>query len=439
MSKRTSCKELKSSGTKTNSESRLVNYSWGDVWDERQRKEDEKRLYGSGRYPARPDPPNLPRRNHYSTPRGGNGKKAAIVLGVVIAAIAGLLVINPLHLQLPILSLPQQSVEDTSSTEIQMTGLDTTDEDEDIGVLQQPETISVTNTLVQIQLNFIGEQMEQVDVEIPANNNGVLHSVITPDTNTSVTVEITKNELPYCSGSVCSFEMAAQGAVGSGTVEYLDIPVSEGDKLNFLIYSHPRGFTQVVDVTLTTMYEKSEVSSEPAVPEEPVIAPVAEEPETSDYNVAYIERRVHELINEYRVQNGMPVLEYDAELVLIARNHSEDMAENDYFEHDNLKGMDPSERAEAAGYSCFKNYGEYYTNGLAENIWQGWLYDSITYINGVPFYNWLSNDEIAQQAADGWIDSPGHRSNILGANYDKEGVGVGISSDSKVYITEDFC
>ena len=110
-----------------------------------------------------------------------------------------------------------------------------------------------------------------------------------------------------------------------------------------------------------------------------------------------------------------------------------------FFSHDNLIGQDPTERGRLAGYYCRKDFGSYYTEGIAENIFQNNLYDSVTYYNGIPSYDWNTQEEIAKSTVSGWMTSPGHRENILTATYDKEGIGVAISSDDEVLITQDFC
>ena len=156
-------------------------------------------------------------------------------------------------------------------------------------------------------------------------------------------------------------------------------------------------------------------------------------------DISTLEGRVHELINQQRRNNGLSSLSYDSSLAPIARKHSADMARNNYFEHVNLQGLDPTDRGTQAGYSCYKNYGSYYTTGIAENIMQNNLYDSVTYYNGVPRYAWNSQEEIAQSTVSSWMNSPGHRQNILTPTYDREGIGVAIATDNKVYITQDFC
>jgi len=156
----------------------------------------------------------------------------------------------------------------------------------------------------------------------------------------------------------------------------------------------------------------------------------------SGTNIPALEKRIHELINRERNNNGLSALSYDTSLASIARKHSEDMAENIFFSHENLQGLGPTERGDAAGYSCYKNYGSYYTIGISENIFQA---SRTVTINGITRGNPITSEEIAQTTVGGWMNSSGHRKNILTSTFDKEGIGVAISSDYKVYVTEDFC
>jgi uncharacterized protein YkwD len=112
------------------------------------------------------------------------------------------------------------------------------------------------------------------------------------------------------------------------------------------------------------------------------------------------------------------------------------MAKNNYFSHTNLQGLDPTGRGSQVGYSCYKDYGSYYTHGIAENIFQ--TQHSTTH-NGITVNELVPSETIAQSTVDGWMNSPGHRQNILTSTYDHEGIGVAISSDKKVYVTENFC
>jgi uncharacterized protein YkwD len=54
-------------------------------------------------------------------------------------------------------------------------------------------------------------------------------------------------------------------------------------------------------------------------------------------------------------------------------------------------------------------------------------------------YKWNSLEEIANQAVTGWMNSEGHRKNILDDHFQQEGIGVAFSTDNKIYVTENFC
>jgi uncharacterized protein YkwD len=153
-----------------------------------------------------------------------------------------------------------------------------------------------------------------------------------------------------------------------------------------------------------------------------------------------LEQRVHELVNQQRSGNGLSVLRFDPVLADIARKHSEDMAKQHYIAHMNPAGQNPTARGNAAGYTCRKDYGSYYTYGIAENLFQNNLYSSATYFsNRETVYDWNSPEAIVAITVAGWMNSSGHRENILTPTFDREGIGIAIASDDKVYITEDFC
>jgi uncharacterized protein YkwD len=152
-----------------------------------------------------------------------------------------------------------------------------------------------------------------------------------------------------------------------------------------------------------------------------------------------LEQQVHGLINQQRAENGLGALSFDPALAGIARNNSKDMAVHHYFSHINPAGQNPTDRGTAANYSCRKNFGSYYTYGIAENLFLNNLYSAATfYSNRETLYQWNSPEDIAQITVADWMNSSGHRENILNPAFDREGIGVMIASE-KVYITEDFC
>lgn len=152
-----------------------------------------------------------------------------------------------------------------------------------------------------------------------------------------------------------------------------------------------------------------------------------------------LENLIHQLINVKRQQAALTTLSYDDPLAGIATAHSADMATNQYLSHTNLAGQSPSDRAESASYTCTKQQGTFYTRGIGENIFQGWLFASRTYVDGVLTRNYMTMDQLADQIVEGWMDSPGHRANVVRPSYDKEGIGVTVGPDEKVLVTQNFC
>jgi len=153
---------------------------------------------------------------------------------------------------------------------------------------------------------------------------------------------------------------------------------------------------------------------------------------------ARLEKRIHDLVNAERRRQGLPILKYDAALVRIARKHCRDMADRSYFDHYSPEGKDYLYRYKRDGYQCSVREGRVIHMG-AENLALNHLYNSVTTINGMAHYDWNSEDKIAASTVEGWMKSPGHRHNILTPYFQSEGIGVYISHDDKIYITQNFC
>ena len=115
------------------------------------------------------------------------------------------------------------------------------------------------------------------------------------------------------------------------------------------------------------------------------------------------ERKVVELINDERAQRGIGTLTWDARLQAIARAHSRDMADNDYFSHTNKAGQSHRERALDAGYQCRNRVW----GGVAENIYFG-----------------TTGYRSPQSAVTSWLGSPGHRRAMLDGTFQKAAIGI---------------
>ncbi len=116
------------------------------------------------------------------------------------------------------------------------------------------------------------------------------------------------------------------------------------------------------------------------------------------------------MTNAFRVYHGLSPFRWSEAAAEASRLHSQDMADQNYFEHDSLDGRSPWARMEAQGIRWSR---------VAENIAAG-------HSDGVDAYN-------------GWVNSAGHRSNMLGA-CQQLGVGAGYNASSayRWYMTQDF-
>ena len=115
---------------------------------------------------------------------------------------------------------------------------------------------------------------------------------------------------------------------------------------------------------------------------------------TVDSSVTAYENEVIRLVNEIRVNNGLNKLTADWELSRVARIKSQDMKDNNYFSHTSPVYGSP--------FNMIKNFGISY-RAAAENIAKG--------------------QSTPQAVVNAWMNSSGHRANILNSSYTKIGVG----------------
>ncbi len=151
-----------------------------------------------------------------------------------------------------------------------------------------------------------------------------------------------------------------------------------------------------------------------------------------------LEQTIHALINKERKKHDLTPLEWNPTLTVIARKHSRDMARRNYFAHTSPEGYDFLHRYRQGGYSCAVKKGVTTYLG-AENIALNNLYDSVTTVNGQAFYDWNSERKISETTVKGWMESKGHRQNILTPFFLSEGIGVFVAPDDRIYITQNFC
>ena len=124
--------------------------------------------------------------------------------------------------------------------------------------------------------------------------------------------------------------------------------------------------------------------------------------------VAAYEQEVFDLVNQIREENGLEPFVYNETLAETARAHSQDMIDRNFFDHTNPDGKSPFDRMRDNGLSY---------SMAAENIAVG--YPS------------------PEAVVEGWMNSEGHRANILG-NCEELGVGLALGGSYGYYWTQCF-
>ena len=134
--------------------------------------------------------------------------------------------------------------------------------------------------------------------------------------------------------------------------------------------------------------------------------PAEQKPAEEAKSLSEFEQRVVELTNAERTKQGLPALKIDTELSKVARIKSEDMQKNNYFDHNSPTYGSP--------FDMMKKFGISYTSA-GENIAQG--------------------QRTPEEVVQAWMNSAGHRANILNNGFTHIGVGYVESGN---YWTQQF-
>jgi uncharacterized protein YkwD len=166
------------------------------------------------------------------------------------------------------------------------------------------------------------------------------------------------------------------------------------------------------DSYVTIFYDKHEQDTVTAIQ---IISKTLEENKKGFYTEATptlkegFEYQMFDITNAARVNHQLPILTWDDHVRETAREHSTDMAVNDYFDHNNLKGQTPFDRMKEDAVA-FHTAGENLAYGQLSSIF----------------------------AHEGLMNSLGHRENILRQDYQYLGVGVAFNEKSQPYYTQNY-
>ena len=115
------------------------------------------------------------------------------------------------------------------------------------------------------------------------------------------------------------------------------------------------------------------------------------------------------LVNEERAKYNVAPLKWDDSLAALAESHCEDMIDRNFFAHNTPDGQTPFDRMKAAGISY---------SSAGENIAAG--------------------QSSPQNVMDSWMNSPGHRKNILNPDFEYIGVGLARGGSYGIYWAQEF-
>lgn len=123
------------------------------------------------------------------------------------------------------------------------------------------------------------------------------------------------------------------------------------------------------------------------------------------------ESELLKLHNETRSEHGAPTLCVEKRLSAAARAHSRDMIERDFYSHETPQGITPAQRVQSAGYGY---------SLMAENI----------HLKEVSRMGRPSTKDL-EAAFEDWMESPGHRENLLNPALKEVGIGVATGMTQK--------
>ena len=158
--------------------------------------------------------------------------------------------------------------------------------------------------------------------------------------------------------------------------------VKSGDTMWKIAVKYQVGLSEIIN-------ENPEISNPALIYPGQVITIPAKDSKVTEY-----EKEVIRLVNEIRVSNGLKALKTDRELSRVARYKSQDMKDNNYFSHTSPTYGSP--------FQMIKSFGISY-KAAGENIAKG--------------------QRTPQEVVNAWMNSSGHRKNILNPSFTKLGVG----------------
>ncbi|MEZ3118140.1 CAP domain-containing protein [Halobaculum sp. MBLA0147] len=174
-----------------------------------------------------------------------------------------------------------------------------------------------------------------------------------------------------------------------------------------------------------------------------------------------LERRVHAAVNETRERHGRRGVAYDPDLRPVARYHSRRMVAKGELFHEAPDGEDLSERLDMFDYDLIaKGTGQRFCHDCSSDLrrFAAPAYcpacgtatldstlestragENLAVKRYVPRPVGTDEETAATAVVDGWLESPGHRDNLLEPSFEREAIGVVVTDERQrvcVYVTQ---
>jgi len=140
-------------------------------------------------------------------------------------------------------------------------------------------------------------------------------------------------------------------------------------------------------------------------------------------DIPSLQQLLFNLVNEDRKSNGLTEVSWEGIAAVTGTQHAQEMARYGYMSHWNLAGYGPDARYSIAGglNSIYENISMYqHSSGAGPSSQNDW-------------------EELIKGIEKGWMESPGHRANILAPEHTHVGIGIAYEpSNGWLAITQEF-
>lgn len=181
------------------------------------------------------------------------------------------------------------------------------------------------------------------------------------------------------------------------------------------VFAQPFEYTVVPGDTLWKIAVRNQIklneviSANPQIKNPDLIYPGQKITVPDINHITTLENEVIRLVNSERAKNGLPALKANWQVSRVARYKSQDMIDRNYFSHTSPTYGSPFRMLESFGISF---------TAAGENIAMG--------------------QRTPAEVMNAWMNSPGHRNNILSSSFTEIGVGLAKSINGRYYWTQMF-